>query len=186
MLDLDGEEENHLRQREGNHCKVDTRALDGQPAKHPAKQTGGNGAGKDADFRCHPDVAHHHAADVARRAKKSCVTEGEQAGETEQEIKGAGEQRITEDFHQESRVDRKRGDQADNEQHSQKQRHLRFGKRDRRIHGVFLRVFTFRASRLAEQPCRADQQNDDHDDEDDHTGGFRINDFGQPLDQTQT
>jgi hypothetical protein len=127
LLDLDGKEENHLRQREGNHCKVDARTLDGQPAEHPAKQTGGDGAGKDTDFRCHPDVAHHHPANVARGAKEGCMAEREQAGKAQQQIESAGKQRVAEDFHQESRVDRKRGDQADNEQHAEEQRQLRFG-----------------------------------------------------------
>lgn len=47
------------------------------------------------------------------------MPEGKQAGKAEQQVEGAGKQRVAEDFHQKSGVDRKRCDQADDEQHAE-------------------------------------------------------------------
>src|SRR5574343_1851027 len=46
-------------------------------------------------------------------------------------------------------------------------------------------MFSPAASGLAEQAGRADQQDDDHDHEDDHAGGFRVEHLGHALDQPQ-
>src|SRR5574343_896754 len=46
-------------------------------------------------------------------------------------------------------------------------------------------MFAPAASGLAEQAGRADQQDDDHDHEDDHAGGFRVEHLGHALDQPQ-
>ena len=44
------------------------------------------------------------------------MAEGQQAGKAEQQVEGAGKKGEAEQLHQEGRVDRERGDQAEDEE----------------------------------------------------------------------
>ena len=115
-LHLQHDEVDHLGQGQGDHRKVDARAPDGQNAEQPAQKAGRYRAGEDADLGGDPHVAHHQSADVAGCAQEGRMPEGQQAGKTEEQVEGAGEQGEAEKLHQKGRVDREGGDQTDDEQ----------------------------------------------------------------------
>ena len=121
-LPLQHDEIHHLRQRQRDHREVDPGAADRQHAEQPAERAGGERAADDAQLRRHAHVTHQHPAHVARAAEEGSVTEGEQAGETEQQVERAREQPEAQDLHQEGGIHRERRHQPDQEQRAEEDR----------------------------------------------------------------
>ena len=88
---LQGEEEDHLREGQRDHGEVDALAANRRQPGDQAKRRRRRGAGEDRQLRREAPHLGGVRADVARRAEKHGVPEGQQADETEQQVEGAGE-----------------------------------------------------------------------------------------------
>jgi hypothetical protein len=101
---LQAEEVHHLRQRQGDHGEVDALPADGDQPEHQPEQRRADDAGQDAQLRRPALRLDEPARDVAGEAEERGMAEGQQAGEPEQQVEGAGEQREAQQLHHEDRV----------------------------------------------------------------------------------
>ena len=101
---LQGDEEHHLRQRQGDHGEVDALAADGDQAEHQPEQRPRDQAGQQAELRRPALDLDDIAGDVRGEAEERRMAEGQQAREAEQQVEGAGEQREAQQLHHEHRV----------------------------------------------------------------------------------
>src|SRR5256886_17668793 len=99
-LRLDGEEVDHLGERERDVREVDATAPDGQGPGDHAQRRGDRRAEDDRELgRPAPDLG-RVGAGVAGRAEKGRVAEGEEPHVADQEGEGAGEERKAERLHE--------------------------------------------------------------------------------------
>ncbi len=117
----------HLRQRQRDHREVDAGAADRHPAEHRAEQPAAAPCRPAGRFPGdQPSVLDQPGRNVGRAAQEGRMTEGQQPGEAQQQVEGAGEQREAQQLHQEGRVDHERRDQADQRQHAEHQLGVRW------------------------------------------------------------
>ena len=107
-LRLQGDEEDHLRQRQGDHREVDALAADREQAGDRAEHERDRRAEQDRELgREAPDLGRVRRR-VAGRAEEHRVAEREQAAEADQQVEGAREQREAHHLHHEHRIDDER------------------------------------------------------------------------------
>ena len=142
---LQGEEEHHLGERQGDHGEVDALSADGESAEEKAEKRRDGDAEQDGELGRQAPNLGRVGGHVAGHAEIGGVPEGQEPAIAEQEIEGAGEQREAQHLHEEHGIeDQRRHEQqhgeADEDDPVQALRRLRVGKRhaDRRLDRVAL------------------------------------------------
>ncbi len=109
--ELHRQEVDDLRQGQRDHREVDAAAPDRQAADGKAHESRRRDARREGDRhpeRMGAEPDHQRAGDVAGGAQEGGVGEGDEAGEAEQQVEGAGEQPVGHHLHDEDRVDQPR------------------------------------------------------------------------------
>jgi hypothetical protein len=102
---LQAEEEEHLRQCQRNHRRIDALTANGEITDDEAKGGCGENAEYEAEFRRNAPDFHRMGRDIGRAAEEGCMAEGQNAGIAQQKVEGRGEQRKAQHLHQEDGVD---------------------------------------------------------------------------------
>src|SRR6185503_10914932 len=104
------EEEDHLRQREGDHREVDAEAPDREQAADDGQEESACGAEHDGELGGEPPDLGGMRSGVPRGAEEHGMAEREQAAESDQQVEGAGEEREAHRLHHEHRIEEERHD----------------------------------------------------------------------------
>ncbi len=113
---LQGDEIDHLRQRQGDHREIDALAADRQPAEDRTKEGRSGGPGEKAEFGRETPYFDGVSRDVSGAAEEGRMAERQQPDIADQQVEGAGEQRKAQRLHNEDRVQDERRDQCQGDQ----------------------------------------------------------------------
>ncbi len=102
---LQAKEEEHLRQCQGDHRRVDALPTYRQEADHQPQQRRAGDADENPQLRRQPPFLHRMGGEIGRTAEECRMPEGKDAGIAQQQVEGAGEQRETEHLHDEDRIE---------------------------------------------------------------------------------
>ncbi len=109
-LGLQAEEIEHLRQRQRDHGEVDALPADSEETDDRAKKRGSCDTDENAEFRRQPPFLHRMGGEIGGAAEEGRVSEGQEAGVTEQQVEGAGKEREAQQLHQEYGIEEQRGE----------------------------------------------------------------------------
>ncbi len=102
---LQAEEEEHLRQCQRNHRRIDALTANGEITDDEAKGGCGENAEYETEFRRDAPDFHRMGCDIGSAAEEGRMAEGQNAGIAQEKIEGGGEQRKAQHLHQEDGVD---------------------------------------------------------------------------------
>ena len=98
---LQTDEEQHLRQGQGDHREVDTLTPNGKPAEDQPQQGTTKGAQQQADFRGQPPDFHRVTSHVRGATEEGRVAEREKPGVAQQQVECTGKQGEAHELHDE-------------------------------------------------------------------------------------
>ena len=113
---LQGDEIDHLRERQSDHRKVDALAADREPAEHCAEKRCNRSAGENAElWREAPDLD-GVGGNIGGASEKSRMAERQQTDIADQQVEGAREKGEAECLHQKDGVEEKGGNEGQHDQ----------------------------------------------------------------------